>query len=164
MSGWVRSKPARTMALVLATMLGGCGIKPPAAKLTFKPPDGWHAGPGLGSYSQSWISPNNPRKMLLLYHWGEYVDVEDLPDKMPILFDHVDARRLTRICNQKGFVQEAAVITGTGTWAGIKSNVMMLVTDADSQGYFGIYINPVGYPSNDEAQASLLTMCAIDGK
>jgi hypothetical protein len=152
------AKRLSTIAPLLACALAmaGCGLtSSPADGLTFKPPAGWQASPGIMGFMQFWKSPSDDNEILMLFKSPKKLDESQVFTTANLRDEKMKSRQDINICGR----QHAVYLQGTATGKGGNKDVRMVMSDANGTTYFSMYVYPAGAPANGEATSALRELC-----
>ena len=145
--------------VALALALAGCGLTAsPADGLNFKAPDGWQSSPGIMGFMQFWKAPGNDKEVLMLFKSPKPIDTKEAFQNAKLKDATIEQQKQMTICgNQPATYLEARGSSSSGD----DSNIRMLVTNANGNTYFAMYVYSVGTRPNADATASLSELCPV---
>ena len=157
---WKRAAPAFACAGALLVPAGCAFSASPADGLTFQPPPGWNASPGIMGFMQFWRPPSNDREVLMLFRSPKPLNESDVLSTQQLhgtLQDMTIERRSTiQICGH----QPASYVEGRGHSNKGEENVQMVMTNARGTTYLALYVRPADQAPNTAAQTAVRELCA----
>ena len=153
-----RMRKALPIALLLAC--SGCGLtSSPADNLTFQPPSGWSASPGIMGFMQFWKSPSSDSQVLMLFKSPKEIDKKDVFSSAKL--DEGDETRQTiNICGNQTAEYVTARATSTDeSKKKTESEVQMVMTNTNGTTYLAMYVYPVGARPDPQAAAAIRELC-----
>ncbi|HTU81474.1 MAG TPA: hypothetical protein VMF61_05050 [Candidatus Acidoferrales bacterium] len=150
-----------------AAALAGCGLtNSPADNLTFSPPSGWQASPGILGFMQFWKPPHADDEVLMLFKSPKPIDPHAAFEDAKLNDAAVQSRQTIHICGN----QPAEYVTARGTSASVnlgnataqKRNdmVQIVIFTNSAASYMSMYAYPEGRSPDPQAVAALRELCA----
>jgi len=153
-----------SVALAFAVLLtaGGCGFtSSPADNITFKPPAGWQASPGIMGFMQLWKAPGGRDEVLMLFRSPKQIATSDVMSTANLKDARIETRQDVTICGNQAaqFIKAQGTATSVGSKSD-SSNIEMMMSNTGGATYMAMYVYPVGGSPNAEATAAIRELCA----
>lgn len=146
-------------ALLIAA--AGCGFtSSPAEHLTFKPPAGWQASPGVMGFMQFWKPPGNRDEALVLVRSPRPIQVSQVFNSANLKDTKVVSVQHITICGN----QPAEFLKAQGTSQALAQKskdvtAEIVVSNAGGASYMAMYVYPMNATPNSDADAALRELC-----
>lgn len=158
----VNASRLRVVAIAYAILLAGCGLtSSPADGLTFTPPNGWRASPGIMGFMQFWRAPSNSDEVIMLFRSPKKLDPDQVITSAKLKDTRIQRQQPIKICHN----QPAIYFYGQGTSSSNnqsqkEADMRMVMTNVNGTTYFAMYIYPVSTVPNGGAVAAIHELCA----
>lgn len=147
-------------AIALLLTASGCGLtSSPADNITFQPPQGWSASPGIMGFMQFWKSPGSDKDVLMLFKSPKPLDKNDVFSSAK-LNESDEKRETIKICgSQPAEYVQARATSSDAAKDKTEDNLQMVMTNTNGATYFALYVYPVGTQPDPEAVAAIRELC-----
>jgi len=158
----MRGSVALVLAGTLAVLLSGCGLtSSPADGLTFTPPAGWQASPGIMGFMQFWTPSAHSDQVLMLFRSPKQIDQSQVFETGKIKNAKIEEHRQITICgNQAASYYKGSADSSTDNQPSKPHNLEMTMTNANGTTYFAMYVYPLDNSPNAQAESALRELCA----
>lgn len=154
------SKCVALLAAAAVTLTGCANLtKSPAQGLTFKPPAGWTASPGIFGVTQIWVSPKTAAgtQELLLLKLPVVATSRDIIDQGQFQNAHIQVRRHVTICGNASATYVQFNATARSQHQDVEGETVM--TARNGKTLVAMYIRPLGAKADPQVAASIYQLC-----